>query len=64
MTGKANLSYMRMLYFISRHVGQARKVLFEDHNKNGMMEGYTGNYIRISTPYRKEWANEILDRNI
>jgi hypothetical protein len=26
-----------------------------------MMEGYTDNYIRITTPFRKEWENEIID---
>lgn len=56
-----NLSYMKMQYFTAQHQGQTRKVLFEDHNKNGMMEGYTDNYIRISTPYRAEWANNIVD---
>lgn len=59
-----NLSYMKMQYFTGRHAGQTRKVLFEDHNKNGMMEGYTDNYIRISTPYRAEWANEIVEWKI
>jgi threonylcarbamoyladenosine tRNA methylthiotransferase MtaB len=56
-----NLSYMKMQYFTSLHAGQTRKVLFEDHNKNGMMEGYTDNYIRITTPFRPEWANQIVD---
>ncbi len=56
-----NLSYMKMQYFTAQHQRQTRKVLFEDHNKNGMMEGYTDNYIRISTPYRAEWANNIVD---
>ena len=56
-----NLSYMKMQFFTQQHVGQTRKVLFEDHNKNGMMEGYTDNYIRITTPYREEWANQIID---
>jgi threonylcarbamoyladenosine tRNA methylthiotransferase MtaB len=59
-----NLSYMKMQYFTGQHTGQNRKVLFEDHVKNGMMEGYTDNYIRISTPYRKEWANQIVDWTI
>ncbi len=59
-----NLSYMKMQYFTSQHAGQTRKVLFEDHNKYGMMEGYTDNYIRISTPYREEWANNIVDWKI
>jgi len=56
-----NLSYMKMQYFVDQHRGQTRKVLFEGHQKNGMMEGYTDNYIRITTPYREEWANEVID---
>jgi threonylcarbamoyladenosine tRNA methylthiotransferase MtaB len=56
-----NLSYMKMQYFTAQHSGRLRKVLFEGHNKNGMMEGYTDNYIRISTPYREEWANRVVD---
>src|SRR5687767_11182061 len=44
-----NLSFMKMQYFQGKHEGQKRKVLFEGHNKNGMMEGYTDNYIRVST---------------
>ena len=56
-----NLSYMKMQYFTGQHVGQSRRVLFEDHEKKGMMEGYTDNYLRIATPYRKEWANQVVD---
>jgi threonylcarbamoyladenosine tRNA methylthiotransferase MtaB len=59
-----NLSYMKMQYFTGQHKGQTRKVLFEDHVKSGIMEGYTDNYIRISTPYRKEWANQVVDWTI
>ena len=59
-----NLSYKKMQYFTEKHKGQTRKVLFEDHMKNGVMEGYTDNYIRISTPYRKEWANQVVDWTI
>jgi threonylcarbamoyladenosine tRNA methylthiotransferase MtaB len=59
-----NLSYMKMQYFTEQFRGQKRKVLFEGHNKNGMMEGYTDNYIRIATPYREEWANQIVDWTI
>ena len=56
-----NLSYMKMQHFTAQHNGQTRPVLFEDHIKNGMMEGYTDNYIRIATPYRVEWANKVID---
>jgi threonylcarbamoyladenosine tRNA methylthiotransferase MtaB len=59
-----NLSYMKMQYFTDQHKGETRKVLFEDHVKNNIMEGYTDNYIRISTPYRKEWANQVVDWTI
>jgi len=59
-----NLSYMKMQYFTEQHLGQIRPVLFEGHSKTGMMEGYTDNYIRITTPHRAEWANEIVDWKI
>ena len=56
-----NLSYMKMQYFEAQHAGQTRKVLFENHNKDGMMEGYTDNYIRIAAPYKDEWENQVVD---
>src|SRR5687768_9900750 len=56
-----NLSYMKIQYFSSQYEGQTRKVLFEGHDKNNMMEGFTDNYIKITTPYRKEWVNEIVE---
>lgn len=59
-----NLSYMKMQLFTEQHKGELRKVLFEDYEKSGMMEGYTDNYIRITTPYRKEWANQIINWTI
>jgi threonylcarbamoyladenosine tRNA methylthiotransferase MtaB len=51
---------MKQQYFNSIHFGQTRNVLFEAQEKNGQMEGYTDNYIRVSTPYRAEWANQII----
>ena len=56
-----NLSHKKMQYFTAQHTGETRKVLFEGLQKDGMMEGYTDNYIRISTPFRKEWENSIVD---
>ncbi|HEX4850948.1 MAG TPA: hypothetical protein VFV08_09090 [Puia sp.] len=38
-----------------------RKVLFEGQDKNGMMEGYTDNYIKVTIPYRKEWVNQLVE---
>jgi threonylcarbamoyladenosine tRNA methylthiotransferase MtaB len=56
-----NLSYQKMQYFTREQAGQTRKVLLEGHVRSAMMEGYTDNYIKVTTPYREEWANTILD---
>jgi threonylcarbamoyladenosine tRNA methylthiotransferase MtaB len=56
-----NLSYRKMQSFIHRNQGQTRKVLLEGHVTTPVMEGYTDNYIKVTTPYREEWANRIID---
>ena len=56
-----NLSFMKMQYFTQQHAGQTRKVLMEGLNKSGMMEGYTDNYIKITTPFRQEWVNTVVE---
>jgi len=55
-----NLSYQKMQYFEAQHFGSTRPVLFEKANKNGMMEGYTDNYIKVETPFREEYVNSII----
>lgn len=56
-----NLSYKKMQYFTQSQNANTRTVLFEDHNKNGLMEGYTDNYIRVTTSFREEWAGQLVD---
>ena len=56
-----NLSFQKLQYFTALHSGQTRKVLFERSKSQDMMEGYTDNYIKVTTPYRSEWANRIVD---
>lgn len=56
-----NLSYQKMQYFTEQHRGQRRKVLFESAEKNGMMEGYTDNYIKVQSPFKTEWVNEVVE---
>jgi threonylcarbamoyladenosine tRNA methylthiotransferase MtaB len=55
------LSYRKMQAFIQRHRGQTRPLLLEGHVHTALMEGYTDNYIKVTTPYREEWANRIID---
>jgi threonylcarbamoyladenosine tRNA methylthiotransferase MtaB len=59
-----NLSYQKMQYFTEQHRGTKRKVLFEHERKDGIMEGYTDNYIKIQTPHRPEWVNQLVDWDI
>lgn len=47
--------------FVEESRGVAEKVLFESACKDGMMEGYTGNYIRVRRPYDKSLVNTIVD---
>lgn len=56
-----HLSYRKMQAFTESYTGQTRTVLFESHNKNGMMEGYTDNYIKVTAPYREDWINNIVE---
>jgi len=62
-----NLSYQKLQYFTAQHLGSTRKVLFESvkHSKdeigNGMLEGYTDNYIKVTTPYNSSYSNQIID---
>jgi len=54
------LSYQKQAQFANQFSGTTRPVLFEKEEKTSMMEGYSDNYIRIKTPFRKEWVNEII----
>jgi len=56
-----NLSEKKMNYFTEQHKNQIRKVLFEHQDKQGIMEGYTDNYIRIRFPFDESKVNEIVE---
>ena len=50
--------------FIESNRGIAEKVLFESTDRKGMMEGYTGNYIRVSREFDPELIGKIVDVTI
>ena len=50
--------------FLESNKGVSEKVLFESTDRKGMMEGYTGNYIRVSRPYDPELICKIVDVTI
>ena len=47
--------------FVKSNKGVQEQVLFESTDRNGMMEGYTGNYIRVSRPYDPDLIGKIVD---
>ena len=50
--------------FLEQNRGVTGHVLFESTDKNGMMEGYTENYIRVSRPYDPELIGKITEVTI
>jgi len=47
--------------FYNEHLHTKRAVLFEDDVKNGMIFGFTDNYIRVSAPFDENFINQIID---
>lgn len=54
------LSEAKLSHFYQRFIGQTRPVLWEDNLVNGMICGFTDNYIRVESPYQAKWKNQIL----
>lgn len=55
------LSRKKRFEFDNLFAGNTRPVLFEMENKDGLMFGWTDNYIRIAVPYQEKLENEIVD---
>ncbi|NQV01417.1 MAG: MiaB/RimO family radical SAM methylthiotransferase, partial [Bacteroidia bacterium] len=53
------LSDRKKTSFYQSNQGKKANVLFESDNKEGMMHGFTENYIKVKTPYDPGLVNEI-----
>ena len=47
--------------FVAKNKGRLSRVLWESDVKDGVMGGYTGNYIRVERPYDPSRVNTIED---
>lgn len=47
--------------FVKDNEGISEKVLFESRDKDGMMGGYTGNYIRIERPFDEALVGKLTE---
>ena len=52
------LSASKKTSFYKKNIGTDYNVLFESENKNGLIEGYTENYIRV----RKDWNKNLVGK--
>ena len=47
--------------FIASQKGVREQVLFEEDNNDGVMSGYTGNYIKVDRPWDRTLAGKIVE---
>jgi len=61
------LSQKKLQQFYRQHLGRTHSVLFESEDKEGMIFGFTENYIRVKTSFDANLINRLADvelRNI
>ena len=56
------LSFRKKRYFYESQVGKKLNILFESENKNGFIEGFTENYIKVREHWNPEKTNTIQKR--
>lgn len=47
--------------FYEKNIGKKAWVLFESSRRNGLMHGFTGNYIKVGMPYDKNRVNVVSE---
>ncbi len=55
------LSEHKAAHFRDQFRGETRKVLFESLGKDGRMEGYTDNYIKVGMDYDEHLVNTVIE---
>ncbi len=54
-----SLSTRKKNLFYNNNIGKVSQVLFETENHDGMMKGFSSNYVRVSVPYNAELVNTL-----
>ena len=58
------LSQKKLHHFYDQHVGKTMKVMFETENKNGMLHGFTENYIKVKTDFDPALVRQIAEAEL
>ncbi len=54
------LSEKKRRHFYEQQLGQTRPVLFERSKEEGMIAGFTDNYVKIQAPLDAAWVNHVV----
>ena len=46
--------------FYKSQIGKTHEVLFETENRNGYVYGFSRNYVRVKSPWRKSLTDQIV----
>ncbi|MGY8946153.1 MAG: tRNA (N(6)-L-threonylcarbamoyladenosine(37)-C(2))-methylthiotransferase MtaB [Flavobacteriales bacterium] len=55
-----SLSVQLKRKFYENQLGSNQNILFENENKNGYIYGFSSNYVRLKTPWRKNLVDTIM----
>ncbi len=58
------LSEKKKRAFCSEHVGETRPVLWEASEEDGMMHGFSDNYVKLKTAFNPALVNQITTATI
>lgn len=58
------LSAKKRHAFYEQHLGKVREVLFEVPGQNGIMEGFTDNYIKVNVSSNYNLAGKLIDATL
>ena len=50
--------------FYSSQLGTKKNILFESENKKGFIHGFSENYVRVKTPWRKNLVDSIVSYDL
>ena len=59
-----SLSVKMRRNFYSNQLGTKKSILFESENKNGFIHGFSENYVRVKTPWRKKLVDTIVNYDL
>jgi len=55
------LSEKKRRAFYEKYIGKVVTIIFEDDNKNGLMHGFSDNYLKVALPYNKDLVNQLVE---